>query len=228
MVPAQIAPRRGEADRCTLIMNELNLPPTIPSADALPTAIQIATSSASVSREHALTLLHYVAVGRRWEDSARTGWDRAAHYDDSATKGWARAADLTAQLDATAKQRDEAREQRERADATLYARLTAKQAELDDALAELRELDEQHASDARVASCKLAAKQTEAALSHQALAEARAEVDELRGELDRAREQIVEQQASIAAYNANLANYSRVACELVTLRADLRKLGGAQ
>ena len=213
-------------------MNHLNLPPTIPSADALPTAIQIATSSAAVSREHALTLLHYVAVGRRWEDSARTGWDSAAHYDVSASDGWARVADLTAQLDATAKQRDEAREQRDRADATLYARLVAKQYELDDALAELHELDEQHASDARVAACKLAAKETEASLSRQALAEARAEADELRGELERARELVAEQWLSIAAHirsaNANLSNYSQAVCDLDGLRAELRKLGGAQ
>lgn len=213
-------------------MNDLNLPPTIPSADALPTAIQIATSSASVSREHALTLLHYVAVGRRWEDSARTGWDRAAQYDDSATNGWRRVADLTVQLDETAKQRDEAREQREAADATLYARLTAKQAELDDALAELREVDEQRAADARVAQCKLAAKETEASLTRQSLAEARAECYDLRRELEEAREQIVEREASIATHinsaNHHLHHYSRVCRELEALRAELRKLGGAQ
>jgi len=224
-------------------MNDSNLPPTIPSADALPTAIEIATSSASVSREHALALLHFVAVGRRWEDSARTGWRRVA--------------DLTSQLDETAKQRDEAREQREASEHVLYARLTAKQAELDDALGELRaELDEareQRAADARVAQCKLAAKETEASLTRQSLAEARAEcydlrrerdearaeADELRGELERAREMIAghremiaEQRRSIATHiasaNQNLANYSRVACDLDSLRFELRKLGGAQ
>lgn len=199
-------------------MNDLNLPPTIPSADALPTAIQIATSSASVSREDALTLLHYVAVGRRWEDSSRTGWGRVA--------------DLTVQLDETAKQRDEAREQAASIERTLYSRLTAKQAELDDALAELREVDEHRAADARVAQCKLAAQVTEAGLTRQALAEARAEADELRGELARAREMIAEQQRSIATHinsaNHHLHHYSRVCCELEDLRAELRKLGGAQ
>lgn len=148
-------------------MNELNLPPTIPSADMLPTASEIAPSSASYSRPGVITLLHYVAIGRQWQDSARAGWMLAAN--------------LTAQLYDTAKQRDEARKlAAENIEASLSRQtLDEARAECDDLRRELEAAREQLAE--RDASIAAHIRSANANLSN--YSNACCELDALRAEL---------------------------------------------